>query len=122
MDRVTFTTPDRVKYPLPDPAALSFHAACAPVTRLSGAAEYIETVLRDMEDVFILASDESPAHVLSLTNHCQPQPARDGTDNKRYLNKFRYLNQFEGFRSQCEITKAQHPQHLSSRVSAKRLN
>jgi hypothetical protein len=76
-----FTTPDGVKYPLPDPAALSFHAACAPVTRLSGAAEYIETVLRDMEDVFILTSDESSAHALelSLTNHCQPQPARDGT-------------------------------------------
>jgi hypothetical protein len=62
MDRVTFTTPDRVEYPLPDLTALSFHAACAPVTRLSGAAEYIETVLRDTEDVFILASDESSAH------------------------------------------------------------
>jgi len=66
-DRVTFSTPDPVKYPLPDPAALSLHAACARVTRLSGTAKYIDTVLRDMEDVSVLASDGSSAHVLELS-------------------------------------------------------
>ena len=56
-DRVTFTTPDPVIYPLPDPAALSLHAACARVTHLSGATKYIVTMLRDMEDASVLASD-----------------------------------------------------------------
>jgi hypothetical protein len=59
LDRVTFTIQDPVKYSLPDPAALSLHAACARVTHLSGAAEYIETVL----DVSVLASDGSSAHI-----------------------------------------------------------
>ena len=66
-DRVTFTTPDPVIYPLPDPAALSLHAACARVTHLSGATKYIVTMLRDMEDASVLASDGSSAHVLELS-------------------------------------------------------
>lgn len=34
---VTFTTPDPVKYPLPNPQYLAIHAACAKVANMSGA-------------------------------------------------------------------------------------
>ncbi|KJA27278.1 hypothetical protein HYPSUDRAFT_157352 [Hypholoma sublateritium FD-334 SS-4] len=61
---VTLTTPDRVKFPLPSPAYLSIHAACAKVAHLSGAAECIDKFYQDMEDRNTLSSDGSSASIL----------------------------------------------------------
>jgi len=43
--------------PLPNPAYLHIHATCAKVAHLSGAAEYIETIWRRMEEIRVLAED-----------------------------------------------------------------
>ncbi|PPQ93669.1 hypothetical protein CVT25_012728 [Psilocybe cyanescens] len=56
-DKIELTTPDPVKYPLPDPHYLALHAACAQVVHLSGAGKYIEKVLQDIETIGVLASD-----------------------------------------------------------------
>ncbi len=48
---ITFTTPDPEALPLPSPAYLAIHAACCRVARLSGAADYVEEVLREEEEV-----------------------------------------------------------------------
>jgi len=47
---VTFTTPDQDKLPVPSPTYLAIHAACAKVAHLSGAAECIDKLYRDMDD------------------------------------------------------------------------
>ena len=62
--QVQLTTPDPSNYPLPNPRYLALHAACARVAHLSGAAEYIEGILRDMEDTKVLANDGSSCDVL----------------------------------------------------------
>ncbi|THH03489.1 hypothetical protein EW146_g10433 [Bondarzewia mesenterica] len=62
---VTFTTPDPVNLPLPSPKYLHLHATCARVAHLSGGAEHIETVFRDMEELPVLMKDGSSADVLS---------------------------------------------------------
>lgn len=61
---VTFTTPDRVQFPLPSPAYLAIHAACAKIAHLSGAAECIDKFYRDMEDGTVLHSDGASASIL----------------------------------------------------------
>ncbi|KAK0475926.1 hypothetical protein IW261DRAFT_1493671 [Armillaria novae-zelandiae] len=48
---VTFTTPNTNVLPLPSPAYLAIHAACCRVAHLSGAAEYVEKVLREEEEI-----------------------------------------------------------------------
>ncbi|KAK0477722.1 hypothetical protein EDD18DRAFT_1087631 [Armillaria luteobubalina] len=48
---VTFTTPNTNALPLPSPAYLVIHAACCRVAHLSGAAEYVEKVLREEEEI-----------------------------------------------------------------------
>ncbi|PBK88967.1 hypothetical protein ARMGADRAFT_1167751 [Armillaria gallica] len=48
---VTFTTPDPEALPLPNPAYLAIHAASCRVARLSGAADYVEELLREEEEV-----------------------------------------------------------------------
>lgn len=55
---VTFSTPDPKMYPLPNPTYLTIHATCAKVAHLSGAREYIEEMLRCMEDTCVLADDD----------------------------------------------------------------
>ncbi|KAG8894860.1 hypothetical protein FRB99_000947 [Tulasnella sp. 403] len=71
---VEFTTPDTATLPLPDPRYLALHAACAQVAHASGAAKYIDELLRDVEDRTVLAEDGSSVqlldHVLSLVNAC----------------------------------------------------
>ena len=37
--------------PLPNPIYLSIHATCCRVAHLSGAGEYIEKILEDLEDI-----------------------------------------------------------------------
>ncbi|KAF8199018.1 hypothetical protein BJ912DRAFT_845340 [Pholiota molesta] len=54
---IQWTTPDPAAYPLPDPRYLALHAACARVAHLSGAGGYMERVLREIEEMGVLASD-----------------------------------------------------------------
>ena len=61
---VTFTTPDAVKLPVPSPSYLELHAACCRVANLSGAGEYIDKILRDMEDIQVLSQDGASAEAL----------------------------------------------------------
>jgi hypothetical protein len=52
-------------FALPNPHYLLVHAACARVANLSGAGEYIDRILRDIEDTQVLATNGSSAEVLS---------------------------------------------------------
>ncbi|EPS99343.1 hypothetical protein FOMPIDRAFT_1147471 [Fomitopsis schrenkii] len=49
---------------LPNPKYLRIHAACCKVAHLSGAAEYLEEVYRDVDSLEVLANDGSSAQVL----------------------------------------------------------
>jgi hypothetical protein len=53
------------KLTLPDPVLIAIRAACARVANLSGAAEQADRILRDMEDITVLADDGSMADLLS---------------------------------------------------------
>ncbi|KAL6302408.1 hypothetical protein BKA93DRAFT_736934 [Sparassis latifolia] len=57
-------TTTNASLPLPDSRLLQLHATCAKVAHLSGAGEYIDATLRDMEELKVLASDGGSAHVL----------------------------------------------------------
>ncbi|KAK0438741.1 hypothetical protein EV421DRAFT_1969948 [Armillaria borealis] len=48
---VTFTTPDPEVLPLPSPVYLAIHAACCRIARMSGAADYVDKVLREKEEL-----------------------------------------------------------------------
>ena len=48
---ITFTTPDPINFPLPSPRLLALHAACAKVACLSGAGDYIDIILEEMERI-----------------------------------------------------------------------
>jgi hypothetical protein len=61
---VTFTTPDPVKLPVPSRAYFEFHAACCRVANLSGAVRYIDTILREIEDIQELSHDGTSAEAL----------------------------------------------------------
>ncbi|KAG6838899.1 hypothetical protein C0991_007461 [Blastosporella zonata] len=50
---------------LPDPCLLSLRAACSRVAHLSGAAEHHDKILRDLEEIPVLADDGSMADFLS---------------------------------------------------------
>ena len=63
--QVTFGSDDP-SLPPPDARYLALHAACAKVAFMSGAAEHIDMVMRDMEDIKVLAADGSSANVLAL--------------------------------------------------------
>ena len=49
---------------LPNPDLIALHAACARVAHMSGAAEYLDRLERDAEEMTVLASDGSSAHLL----------------------------------------------------------
>ncbi|TFK62455.1 hypothetical protein BDN72DRAFT_777064 [Pluteus cervinus] len=75
--RITFTTHDSTTHPLPSPRLLELHAACARIAHLSGAGEYADKVLRDMETIGVLANDGSSdvlTHALLLST-ARPIPA-----------------------------------------------
>ena len=61
---VKFTTEDPENLPLPSPEYLKIHAACAKIAHMSGAGEYIEQILRDLEDMKILSEDGTSAELL----------------------------------------------------------
>ena len=51
--------------PLPNPAYLRIHATCCRVAHLSGAGEYMDKTLEDLEDMRVLSEDGSSANHLS---------------------------------------------------------
>ncbi|KZP30025.1 hypothetical protein FIBSPDRAFT_850723, partial [Athelia psychrophila] len=55
---ITFKSHHRL-FPLPDPRYLALHAACAKIAHMSGAAEVIDSFLRDYEEIHVLARDGS---------------------------------------------------------------
>ena len=52
---------------LPDRNLLGLHAVCARVAHMSGAAEYIDQIQDELEDIMVLAQDGSSAKYL---DHC----------------------------------------------------
>ncbi|KAG9009171.1 hypothetical protein FRB93_005667 [Tulasnella sp. JGI-2019a] len=62
---VTFTSSDP-EIPVPNARFLRLHAACAKIANLSGASEYIESTLHDMEEMEVLATDGTSADVLNF--------------------------------------------------------
>ncbi|KAF9513966.1 hypothetical protein BS47DRAFT_1382187 [Hydnum rufescens UP504] len=60
---VIFTSSDPL-LPLPNPRYLEMHTTATKVAHLSGAAEYIEKTLRDLEEVKVLVADGSSAELL----------------------------------------------------------
>ena len=56
----------RPELPLTDPVYLKIHAASCRVAHLSGAGEYINKILEDLEDIQVLSEDGSSAHLLSF--------------------------------------------------------
>ncbi|KAH9175893.1 hypothetical protein EDB89DRAFT_2066097 [Lactarius sanguifluus] len=63
--KITLTSEDP-RLPLPNPDYLEIHAACCRVAHLSGAGEYMDKVLEDLEDTHVLSEDGSTAHMLSF--------------------------------------------------------
>ncbi|KAI0364614.1 hypothetical protein BV20DRAFT_1057101 [Pilatotrama ljubarskyi] len=57
----------REDLPLPNPEYLRIRATCCRIAHISGAAQYADEVLRDMEDISVLAQDGSHAHVVMFT-------------------------------------------------------
>ncbi|KAI0760564.1 hypothetical protein C8Q74DRAFT_239368 [Fomes fomentarius] len=51
---------------LPNPRYLRLHAACCRVAHLSGAAEYLNEIYRELDEIQVLAADGSSAEVLSV--------------------------------------------------------
>ncbi|KAH7910681.1 hypothetical protein BJ138DRAFT_1064691 [Hygrophoropsis aurantiaca] len=62
---VTFENHSDLDLPLPSPTYLKIHAAYARVAHHSGAAEQIDKVLGEMEDIQILSEDGTSAEVLN---------------------------------------------------------
>ncbi|KAH9031324.1 hypothetical protein EDB85DRAFT_2089767 [Lactarius pseudohatsudake] len=63
--KITLTSADP-RLPLPNPDYLEIHAACCRVAHLSGAGEYMDKVLEDLEDSRVLSQDGSSARILSF--------------------------------------------------------
>jgi hypothetical protein len=61
---VTFSTKDAEHLPVPSRELLALHATCCKVAHLSGAAEYIERIYRDIDEMGVLASDGTSADML----------------------------------------------------------
>ncbi|KAG9005370.1 hypothetical protein FRB94_001594 [Tulasnella sp. JGI-2019a] len=62
---VTFTSTDP-KLPVPNACFLKLHAAWAKIAGLSGASQYVERTLHDMEEMKVLAGDGTSADVLGF--------------------------------------------------------
>ncbi len=50
---ITLTTPDPEALPLPSPIYLGIHAASCRIAHMSGAAEYVEEVLREEKEIHV---------------------------------------------------------------------
>ncbi|KAK2462571.1 hypothetical protein APHAL10511_005414 [Amanita phalloides] len=61
---ITFKTDNPRALPVPSREYLALHAACAKVAHLSAATEYMDSVIREMEETLVLSSDGASAAVL----------------------------------------------------------
>lgn len=66
---IDHTPPGLPRNPLPSRVYLKLHAACCKVARTSGAAEYLDRVRRDEEEVAVLASDGSSVDLVMHAMH-----------------------------------------------------
>ena len=74
---IKFNTDNPKVLPVPSREYLALHAACANVAHLSGAAEYMDSVIREMEETSVLSSDGASAAVLEhviWTAQCELDP------------------------------------------------
>jgi hypothetical protein len=55
MSRITFVGEETI--PAPDPRIIALHAACAKVAHMSAAAEHLEVVFRDPEQLRVMTDD-----------------------------------------------------------------
>ncbi|KAH9008972.1 hypothetical protein EDB84DRAFT_1280840 [Lactarius hengduanensis] len=77
--KITLTS-ERSDLPLPNPDYLEIHAACCRVAHLSGAGEYMDKVLEDLEDTHVLSEDGSSARILSFVLPKEAPFSRQGLD------------------------------------------
>jgi hypothetical protein len=61
---VEFRNHSTTPIPMPSKQFLKMHATCCKVAIMSGAAEYLEDVDKEVEDICVLASDGGSASVL----------------------------------------------------------
>ncbi|KAF9491642.1 hypothetical protein BDN71DRAFT_1397947 [Pleurotus eryngii] len=57
---------DPHRFPLPSPELLALHATCAKVANLSGAAEYLDKVDRDLEELDVLKANGDSSELLDV--------------------------------------------------------
>ncbi|KIJ46274.1 hypothetical protein M422DRAFT_165576 [Sphaerobolus stellatus SS14] len=67
---VIFRTEDLINLPVPKRDYLELHATCAKVIHLSGAAEYIDKVSRQLEEMTVLSPEGTSADVLEHALWC----------------------------------------------------
>ena len=72
---VRFSTPDPVHLLVPACDLLALHATCCKVAHLSGAAEYIDEIYRDADELGVLSADGTSGDILSymLFRNCGTQ-------------------------------------------------
>ena len=63
-DFITFSTKDPEHLPTPASELLALHAACCKVAHLSGAAEHIDRVYRDADEIGVLSGDGTSGDML----------------------------------------------------------
>ena len=73
---VTFSTSDPEKLPVPAPELLALHATCCKVAHFSGAAEYIDEIYHDADEMGVLSADGASGDVLSYMLLSLSQPVR----------------------------------------------
>jgi len=61
---ITFSTSDPIHLPVPAPELLALHGTCCKVAHLSGAAEYIDMIYRDADEIGVLAPDGTSGDIL----------------------------------------------------------
>ena len=64
-ERTIILTTTHPNLKLPSSRYLALHALACEIAHMSGAAEYLEDIQRDAEDIRVLASDGSTADILS---------------------------------------------------------
>ena len=64
-EKITLTSSDPAKLPIPSPKLIALHAACSKVAHLSGAGAYIDKLDRDVDDLDVLACDGGSSDVLT---------------------------------------------------------
>lgn len=61
---------------LPSPSLLAIRAACSRVAHMSGAAEQADQILRDFEDISVMAEDGATAELITSRLLQLPHAAR----------------------------------------------